>query len=180
MSDTNVILTNVRLSFLRVFQPNNDGKYTATVLIPKTDKKNYEAACKAAEAAKAAGAAKFGAKWPKRPKVTLYDGDDVQPSGKEWGPECAGHWVLRTSSKTQPDVVDRRCQPILNASEVYSGMFANIDVNFFPYSGETATGVACGLNNIQKVRDGEPLSGRASAKAVFSVLEDEDDDDFGL
>ena len=59
-------------------------------------------------------------------------------------------------------------------------MFANIDVNFFPYSGETATGVACGLNNIQKVRDGEPLSGRASAKAVFSVLEDEDDDDFGL
>lgn len=179
MANTNVILTNVRLSFLRVFQPNKDGKYTATVLIPKADKRNYEAACNAAEAAKAAGAAKFGAAWPKRPKVTLYDGDDVQPSGKEWGPECAGHWVLRTSSKNQPEVVDRRCQPILNASEVYSGMYANIDLNFFPYSGDSSAGVACGLNNIQKVRDGEPLSGRASAKSVFSVMEDEDDE-FGL
>lgn len=180
MSETNVILTNVRLSFLRVFQPNKDGKYTATVLIPKTDKKNYEAACKAVEAAKAAGAAKYGAAWPKRPKVTLYDGDDVQPSGKAWGPECEGHWVLRTSSKSQPDVVDRRCQPIINASEVYSGIFANIDVNFYPYSSDNSVGVSCGLNNIQKVRDGEPLSGRASAKVVFSVLEDEEDDNFGL
>ena len=74
--------------------------------------------------------------------------------------------------------MDADCQPILTRSEVYSGVYGRASISFYAFNSSGNRGVACGLNNLQKIRDGEPLGGRASAESDFSYFDDEDDDDF--
>lgn len=183
-SSTQVITNPVRLSYLNVFKPRAaaDGqpeKYSACILIPKTDKATYKAVQAACEAARAGSAAIFGGKVPASLKTPVHDGDGQMPNGGDYGPECKGMWVLNASSKQQPGLVDRNCQPIMDSTELYSGVWANVDLNFYAYNQNGNRGIACGLNNIQKVRDDEALGGRARPQDVFKPLED-DDDDMGL
>jgi hypothetical protein len=77
---------------------------------------------------------------------------------------------------TPPQIVDGRVQPILDRSEVYSGVFARVSINFYAFNTNGNKGVACGLGNIQKVRDGEPLGGHSNAADDFTALESSDDD----
>ena len=95
-------------------------------------------------------------------------------------PECKGCWVLNTSSKRQPKVVDRRVQPILDPDEIYSGMWAIVDINFACFSMSSNSGISCYLNNVQKIRDDEPLGGAASRPEDVFAAVDDDDDDLGL
>lgn len=171
---TNLVVGPVRLTYVYALKPNENDKFGATILVPKADKAMIARINAAIEAANKLGASKNGKDWPARPKTTWYDGDDYQPSGKAWPAECAGHMVLRTTASQQPGVVDRRCQPIIDTTQVYSGMWANCDINFFPYA-NSSVGISCGLNHIQKVRDDEPFGGRTRAQDVFKPIEDEDD-----
>jgi len=182
MNTTSVVTkTPVRLSYCFINSPrrNDDGtegKYGAMLLIPKTDTATVKAINAAIEAARVAGAAK-GIRNAKNFLSPLRDGDGQKPRGGEYGPECRGCWVLNTSSKRQPKVVDRRLQPIIDPDEIYSGMWANVDINFACFSMSSNSGISCYLNNIQKVRDDEPLGGSASRpEDVFSQVESEDDD----
>ena len=60
--------------------------------------------------------------------------------------------------------------PIINQSEVYSGMYGRVNVTFFPYSFGGKKGIGCGLGPVQKLRDGESLGGSApSAAQVFGM-----------
>ena len=86
-------------------------------------------------------------------------------------------WIINASAQQQPGLVDRRCHDIMDSTQLYSGCWANVDVNFYAYNTKTNRGIACGLNNIQKVRDDEALGGRARARDVFSALDDEEEDD---
>ncbi len=98
----------------------------------------------------------------------VYDGDGVRPSdGMEFGPECKGHWVFTANAKADypPEVVDKMVNPIINQSEVYSGMYGRVNVTFFPYTFGGKKGIGCGLGSVQKLRDGEPLSGSAPSAA---------------
>ena len=88
-------------------------------------------------------------------------------------------YVLNASSKQQPGLVDRRCNRIIDQTQLYSGCWAHVDLNFFAYKTQGNQGIGAGLNNIQKVRDDEPLGGRKRAEDVFSPVED-DEDEFGL
>ena len=72
-------------------------------------------------------------------------------------------------------MVDRRVQPILDQSEIYSGCYANVAVNFFPYLFAGKKGIGAGLGNIQKIKDGESLAGTRTAEQDFAVVDDEDD-----
>jgi len=103
----------------------------------------------------------------------LHDGDGVKPSdGMPFGEECKGHWVLSTSSGADqpPKIVDINLNPIIDPTEVYSGMYARVAINFAPYAQAGKKGVGCYLStNVQKTRDGEPLGASAPAAA----------DDFG-
>ena len=109
----------------------------------------------------------FGGHKPARPKMPLYDGDGVMDNGEPFGEECRGCWVVRASSKVRPSVVDQDIQPILDPNGFYSGCYARASVNFFAFNQNGNRGVGCGLNNIQKIADGEPLSGRTTPEEDF-------------
>lgn len=183
MANTNIVTRKpVRLSYVNLFSPRSsapDGsnpRYSATLLIPKTDTAFKAQLDAAVEAARAAAAAK-GVANAKTLKSPIHDGDGEKPNGGEYGPECKNMWVINASSKRRPGVVSRNLQPIIDQSEVYSGMWANVDVNFYGFSVPGNRGIACGLNNVQKVRDDEVLGGAAAkAEDVFSTVEDEEDD----
>lgn len=172
-----VLTGEVRLSYAHLTtpyanpkQPNAKPKYSVTLLIPKTDvatKADIERSIEAA--AQDATAKKWGGFRPPQLKSVLHDGDGVRQDGTPFGEECRGHWVMTASSEQPPQVVDMsniNCP--LAPQDIYSGMYARVTVRFFGYSTSGNKGVGCGLGNVMKTRDGEPLSGGASAAADFA------------
>ena len=171
----------VRCSYVNVHTPrkiNNQGKpkYTMTALIPKTDNATMADIRASMEAAIQKGITEPKVGWggvrPPKLVTTLYDGDGVKPeSGEAWGDECKGHWVLRCSANEgqRPQVVGLdNIKVELDPRDVYSGMYARITVRFYPYKYAGKSGIGCGLGNILKTRDGEPLAGGASAESDFA------------
>ena len=126
---------------------------------------------RAIDAAIEEGIAKFGGKKPNKAaiKLPLRDGDTEREDEA-----YAGHWFINANSKTAPQIVDKAVKPILDRDEVYSGCYARVSLNFYAFNSNGNKGIACGLGNIQKIRDGEPLGGRSSAADDFSTEEDDD------
>lgn len=175
MNETAVTTGKARLSYEHLFalytrDPNQDPKYSVTVIIPKSDIATKSRIDAAIAAATQSGIAKCwnGVK-PPIVAIPVYDGDGVRPNGDPFGEECKGCWVFTASSKKAPQVVDLGLNPIINASEVYSGCYARVNVNFFPYNSNGKRGIGCGLNCVQKLEDGEPLGGGVSAAEAFGV-----------
>lgn len=176
---TEVVLTNVRLSYCHIMKPyandpSQEPKYSCTILLPKTD-----AAGKAKIDAAIAAATQQGAadKWkgvvPPIVPNPIHDGDGVKQDGTAFGPECKGMWVFTASSKQDSpvEVVDRMGNKILDPTQIYSGIVANVFVQFFAYAYQGKKGIGCGLGPVQKVADGERLSGGApSAASVFGAM----------
>lgn len=169
----------VRLSYANIWKPKamNEGqtpKYSVSLLIPKNDMKTINAIKAAVKAAAEDGLhTKFGGKIPANLKSPLRDGDEERPED----PNYAGHYFMNCSSNSKPIIVDRRREQITNEDEVYSGCYAHVAVNFYAYNTSGNRGVACGLGNIQKVADGEPLGGaRGNVENEFEVLDEELDE----
>ena len=173
-----IVLTNVRLSYVHLdkpyIHPNSNGtpKYSATVLVPKSDTKAKQEIDAAVAAAAAKAREKFGNAFPANPKTSVHDGDGVRSSdGQPYGEECKGHWVFTASSIQQPDCCDQYKQPLLDASELYSGCYAHVGVTFFGYNQPTNKGIGVALDTVMKARDGEVLGGmRASADDDFADI----------
>lgn len=175
----NVTTGEVRLSYVHLFKPyaampGQEEKYSCTILVPKTDMDTMARLNNAIEAAKQKGITdKWGGVCPPMVPTPVYDGDGVRPSdGMPFGPECKGHWVFTASAKVDypPEVVDASGNPIINQSEVYSGMYAYVNVTFYPYAFGGKKGIGCGLGPVMKRRDGEALGGSApSAAQAFGV-----------
>lgn len=175
IGDTNNVTTGeVRLSYVHLFkpyayQPGQEEKYQVTVLVPKADTETMGRIRAAIEAAKQRGISdKWNGQCPPIIPVPVYDGDGTRPSdGMPFGQECKGHWVFTASAKADypPEVVDKMGNPIINQSEVYSGMYGRVNVTFFPYAFGGKKGIGCGLGPVQKLRDGEPLGGSAPTAA---------------
>ena len=171
---TNITTGEVRLSYVHLFKPyaamaGQEEKYSCTVLVPKTDTATMGRMNAAIEAAKQRGInEKWNGQCPPIVPTPVYDGDGVRPSdGMTFGPECKGHWVFTASAKTDypPEIVDKMVNPIMNQSEVYSGMYGRVNVTFFPYAFGGKKGIGCSLKSVQKLRDGEPLGGSAPSAA---------------
>ena len=166
---------NTRLSYFHGWEPTsiNGGpeRYSVSVLIPKDDKETVKAINDAVDAAIEEGIAKFGGKKPNKAaiKLPLRDGDTEREDEA-----YAGHWFINANSKTAPQIVDKAVKPILDRDEVYSGCYARVSLNFYAFNSNGNKGIACGLGNIQKIRDGESLGGRSSAADDFSIEEDDD------
>lgn len=174
-----VVTGKVRLSYAHLFEPKasfdgQDEKYSAVLLIPKSDTATVEKIRAAQQAALEKGReSKFGGKIPKAWKDTLRDGDEE--ADMERNPEYADHWFLSTSSKVKPGMVDRDLNPIMDQSELYSGAYARVSMNAFPFSVSGNKGVSFGLNNIQKIADGESFGGSAvRPEDDFDELDDDD------
>ena len=178
-SATKVVIP-CRISFANIWEPKaingGDEKYSVSCLIPKSDKKTLARSQKAVEAAKEDGKArKWSGKIPPNLKLPLRDGDIDRPDDENYE-DC---YFLNASSKDAPQVVDRKVNPVVDPMMVYSGCYCNVSVNFYAFNATGNRGVAAGLGNIQFVRDGERLSGKASADADFDALEDDDEDVLG-
>lgn len=173
---TKVLTGEVRLSYVNLTTPRapqqgGEPKYSVTLLIPKTDAAtiaNINASIKAAY--EDGVSKKWGGAHP-TPKQIVHDGNGLRPSGLPFGDECKGHWVLTASTKSKPQVVgidNLDCE--LAPSDIYSGMYARVTINFFTYDTAGSKGVGCGLGNVLKTRDGEALAGGASAASDFEWL----------
>ena len=185
-TDTKVVTGEVRFSYLHVFTPHSmdedkEPRFSVCLLIPKTDTKTIAKIKKAIEAAKIAGKNKWGGKVPVNLKTPLRDGDteqdDLGQLKKIERPELDGHYFLNCTSKTQPGLVNRQLNPILDSEELYSGCHGRASINFYSFSVNGNKGIACGLNNIQKLRDGEYLGGRSRAEDDFEAVEDDEDEE---
>ena len=178
LSPTKVITGIVRLSYANVHEPKsiNGGtpKYSVSLIIPKTDTKTIAAINAAVDAAIEEGRGKFGGKIPNKAalKLPLRDGDIDRPDDEAY----ANSYFVNANSNSAPEIVDKALNPILSRSEVYSGVYARVSVNFYAFNSNGNRGIACGLGNIQKIRDGEPLGGKTSAAEDFTS--DYDSEDF--
>lgn len=170
-----VVTNEVRLSYVHLTTPraNRDNpsappKYGVTLLIPKSDLATMQRINAAINAAiTEAVPTVWGGARPPQPPQPVWDGDGYRQSGELFSEECKGHWVITASSEQRPEVVDMGMNPIVDATQIYSGMFARISLRFFAYNKAGKKGIGCGLGNVQKTRDGEPLSGRSSAEDDF-------------
>lgn len=174
------VIIPCRISYAHIWEgePDDNGKikYSAAILIPKDDTKTIAKVESAVKAAIEEGKSKLAnAKGvvPKNIKLPLRDADDEGVDD----PAYEDMMFFNASSTRKPQIVDRHVQPILDPEEVYSGCYCNVSVNFFAFAKEGNKGIAAGLNNIQKVRDGERLAGGSTAEEDFEVLDDDSDDD---
>ena len=177
---TKVITGKVRFSYAHVFEPvamaeGQDVKYQVSLIIPKSDLKTLEKIEKAIEAAKVVGKDKISKNGKLMPglKMPLRDGDEDRPDN----PEYADCMFINCSSKMKPGIVDKDLNPIMSQDEFYSGCYGRASINFYAFNNAGNRGIACGLNNLQKLADGEPLAGGASAETDFggeNAFADED------
>ena len=175
------VITGVktRWSYVNAWEPKsiNGGvpKYSVSLIIPKSDTKTIEKIQAAIQAAYDEGQGKLKGNGKSVPalsvlKTPLRDGDAERPDDEAY----ADSYFINANSGTAPGIVDADRQPILDRSEVYSGVYGRASINFYAFNSNGNKGIACGLNNLQKIRDGEPLGGKSRAEDDFDTEEDDD------
>lgn len=179
-NSTKVVTGKVRFCYVNVFEPTamNEGdtpKYNICILIPKDDAKTLDKINKAIEAAKQAGKAKLADKNGKIPsnlKLPLRDGDDERGDD----PAFEGMYFINANSQRKPSIVDKELNPIMEKEEFYSGCYGRASINFYAFN-VSSKGIAAGLNNLQKLEDGEMLAGGSTAEEDFGGDNAVQDDD---
>ena len=170
---------NTRWSYANVWEPKsiNGGtpKFSVSLIIPKSDTKTVAKIKAAIEAAYHEGESKLKGNGKSVPplaalKTPLRDGDAERPDDEAY----ANSYFINANATTAPGIVDVDRNPILTRSEVYSGVYGRASISFYAFNSNGNKGIACGLNNLQKVRDGEPLGGKVSAESDFATDDDED------
>lgn len=170
---------NTRWSYCNAWEPKaiNGGvpKYSVSLIIPKSDKVTIEKVNAAIQAAYKEGASKLKGNGKSVPalqaiKTPLRDGDLERPDDEAY----ANSYFINANSATAPGIVDADRQPILEHSEVYSGVYGRASISFYAFNSNGNKGIACGLNNLQKIRDGESLGGKSRAEDDFATEEDDD------
>ena len=180
-----ITIENVRFSYCNLFQakapfnnPGGDPKFSVTILVPKANTAAKALIDQAIQEALNEGVStRWNGVMPPQPSICVHDGDGPRPSdGSSFGAECKGMWVFTASCKAErpPFVVDANVQPIIDPTQVYSGMWGNASVTFFPYNAAGKKGVGCGLNGVQKVRDDTALGGSVTAQDAFKPVASQD------
>ena len=175
------VITGVktRWSYVNAWEPKsiNGGapKYSVSLIIPKSDTKTIEKIQAAIQAAYDEGQGKLKGNGRSVPalsvlKTPLRDGDAERPDDEAY----SDSYFINANSGTAPGIVDADRQPILDRSEVYSGVYGRASINFYAFNSNGNKGIACGLNNLQKIKDGEPLGGKSRAEDDFDTEEDDD------
>lgn len=176
---TKVVTGVCRFSYANLWEPkamddNSKAKYSVSLIISKSDTKTLDKIKAAIQAAYEEGKNKLSNGKSVPPlnsiKTPLRDGDVDRPDDEAY----ANSYFINANSIIAPGIVDADCQAILDHSEVYSGIYGRASINFYAYKTNTARGIACGLQNVQKIRDGEPLGGHSRAEDDFADLEDDD------
>ena len=165
----------VRFSYAKVWEPKaiEEGqtpKYSVQFIIDKSDKALVKAINEAIETAKQEGKSRWEGKIPAKLKLPeLRDGDEEHPDDDNY----AGKYFMNANSVTAPQIVDAELNEIIDRNEFYSGCYGRATVNFYAFNVGVNKGIACGLGNIQKLKDGPSLGGSSSAAQDFGDDEDE-------
>ena len=173
------------MSYLNVNEPKTPmgggtPKYSVSLIIPKSDTVTIAKIKAAIQAAYEEGQSKLKGNSKFVPdldslKTPLRDGDKERKGDEAY----KNAYFLNANSTTKPGVVDADRNPILDTSELYSGIIGRASINFYAFNSNGNKGIACGLNNLQKLADGTPLGGHSRAEDDFADLDDdEDDEDF--
>ena len=170
---------NTRWSYANVWEAKsiNGGtpKYSVSLIIPKPDTVTVEKIKKAIQAAYDEGQSKLKGNGKTVPalsvlKTPLRDGDLECPDDEAY----ANSYFINVNSATAPGIVDADRNTIIDCSEVYSGVYGRASINLYAFNSNGNKGIACGLNNLQKIKDGEPLGGKSRAEDDFDTEEDDD------
>lgn len=192
---TKLVTGKARLSYAKVWEaePDDNGNlwYSTAILIPKEDKATLAKYKAIIDVLKEQAKAKYGGKLPKDFHTPLRDGDE---EAEEKGEAYEGHYFFNAKSKNKPGIAKpigkdangkTKFAEITDTTEVYSGCYAKVSVNFYLFDTKGNKGIAAGLNNIVKVQDGDFLGGRSSLSDDFSdedfdedIVDISDDDDF--
>lgn len=169
-----------RWSFCNVWEAKsiNGGtpKYSVSLIIPKSDTVTVGKINAAIQAAYTEGESKLKGNGRSVPplsaiKTPLRDGDIERPDDEAY----KNSYFINANSATAPGIVDADRNVILERSEVYSGVYGRASINLYAFNSNGNRGIACGLNNLQKIKDGEPLGGKSRAEDDFAT---DGDDDF--
>lgn len=172
---------NTRFSYLNVNAPKSINgsapKYSASLIIPKSDTVMIQKIKNAIRAAYEEGEAKLKGNGRSVPpldtlKTPLRDGDRERPDDEAY----ANSYFINANSNTKPGVVDANNNIILDTSELYSGIYGRASISFYAFNRNGNRGIACGLNALQKLRDGDPLGGHINAETEFAGLDEDDDE----
>jgi hypothetical protein len=170
---------NTRWSYANVWEPKsiNGGalKYSVSLIIPKSDKTTVDKINAAIKAAYEEGQSKLKGNGRSVPalsaiKTPLRDGDLERPDDEAY----ANSYFINANSPSAPGVVDADRNTIIDRSEVYSGVYGRASISLYAFNSNGNKGIACGLNNLQKIRDGEPLGGKSRAEDDFATDVDDD------
>ncbi len=168
-----------RWSYANVWEPKSingsDPKFSVSLLIPKSDTATIDKINKAVELAYKEGESKLKGSGKSVPpmaaiKTPLRDGDVERPEDEVY----ANCYFLNANSASRPGIVDLACNPIIDRDEVYSGCYGRASISFYAFNSSGNKGIACGLNHLQKVKDGDMLGGKATAESDFATDDDED------
>ena len=178
INPTKVVTGVCIFSYLNCWDPKavegGKPKFSVSLIIPKSDTKTVEKINAAIQAAYEEGQSKLKGSGKSAPalstlKTPLRDGDLERPDDEAY----KGCWFINANSATAPGVVDADRQPIIERSEMYSGVKGRASINLYAYNVNGNRGVACGLNNLQKISDGTPLGGKSRAEDDFTTEDDE-------
>jgi len=145
-----------------------DPKFEITLIFDDADDlKSMKAA------AQAVGVEKFGPKfaemvrkgkylWPFKDNTDMVNEDDERLTGFENDDGVS----VKFKSSDKPGIVDADAEPIMDKSEIYDGMRARVSCRPYAYDNESK-GVAFILVNVQKLGDGDRLSGDPGAEDDF-------------
>ena len=178
---TKVITNKCRASYANLNEPKsiNGGKakYSVSIIVPKSDTVTIGKIKNAIQAAYTEGESKLKGNGKTAPplatlKTPLRDGDTERPDDEAY----ANAYFVNANSDTAPGIVDRDRNPIMDRSEIYSGIYARFSINFYAFNTNGNKGIACGLNNVQKLSDGMPLGGKSKPEDDFASDYDDGED----
>lgn len=180
MNPTKVITgPSTIFSYLNCWDPKaiqgGTPKFSVSLIIPKSDTRTIEKIKAAIQAAYEEGQSKLKGSGKSVPalstlKTPLRDGDLERPDDEAY----KNSYFINANSGTAPGVVDADRNPIIDRSEMYSGVRGRASINLYAYNVNGNRGIACGLNNLQKISDGTPLGGKSRAEDDFATEDDED------
>lgn len=150
---TNLVkFVNVNLYKPYLAADNAQPKYCLTLIIPKSEKSEISRLKKAFEETALANKDFLSSKPLKKHSIGLKDGD------KREDPVFADSYYLTATSIEKPGIVDVDINPIIDADELYDGCLGRASITLYPYVTNVSSGIAVGLNNVQKLKDGKKVN----------------------
>lgn len=175
------VIVPARLSYVHVWEPtsnvdNTEKKYSVSLIIPKSDKESLAKIKKTLEAAIELGVqTKFNGKKPANLKLPVRDGDTERSEDEAY----KDSYFINASAKTKPGVLNPDKTIMTKEDDLYSGCYAWVSLTLFPFAAHGTNGIASGLNNLMKIKDGEPLGGRSTAESDFADIPGAENDPLG-